>query len=91
MALLVVLVSANGGDMPLGPETAEALARLGVTSVALARDDRTTAVVLEGWAFGPRHYEAAVAALGADADARTLRPVVHMAVSSASNQEGALT
>jgi hypothetical protein len=90
MALLVVLVPADRGDVPLGSATVEALARLGVTSVSLARDEQTAAVVLEGWAFDPTRPDAALHALGAADGVRALQPVVQMAVSAAS-KDGGLT
>jgi hypothetical protein len=84
MGLLVVLVPADRDDLTLGPPAVEALARLGVTSVALARDDRTAAVILEGWAFDPGRPHAALSALGTTlAEARTLQPIVQMAVMAA--------
>lgn len=88
MALLVVLVPTNEGDVPLGSATVEALARLGVTSVSLARDEQTAVVILEGWAFDAAHPDAALHALGATHGARALKPVVQMAVSTASIEEG---
>jgi hypothetical protein len=89
MALLVVLVPADRGEVPLGSATVEALARLGVTTVSLARDEHTTAVILEGWAFEPTRNEAALAALGASPSAaRTLQPVLQMAVTAAATEGG---
>ncbi|MBA2524175.1 MAG: hypothetical protein H0V18_00125 [Pyrinomonadaceae bacterium] len=68
----------------LQPAALDALARLGVTSVSLVRDDETAGLVLEGWAFDPvRAHEAASAVTGTCDEARTLQPVVQMAVSSA--------
>lgn len=87
MALLVLLVPAARGDVPFGSSTVEALARLGVTSVSLARDEQTAAVILEGWAFDSGRPDAAVRALGAAGhDARALQPVVQMVVSTAPNE-----
>lgn len=87
MALLVVLVPADQGEVPLGSAAVEALARLGVTSVSLARDEHTAAVILEGWAFDPARADAALTALGTGADnARTLQPVAQMAVTTAANE-----
>jgi hypothetical protein len=82
MAQLVVLISADQDEPSLGARNVEALARLGVTSVSVARDERTAAVVLEGWALDPSQRAEALAALGtSDERARALRPVVQMAVS----------
>jgi hypothetical protein len=89
MALLVVLVPADRGGVPLGSATVEALARLGVTTVSLARDEYTAAVILEGWAFDPNRPDAALEALGTGAgEARTLQPVVQMAVTTAAKEGG---
>lgn len=87
MALLVVLTRTDGSDLNLRAETAEALARLGVTSLSLARDDEVTAVVLEGWAFEASCYDTALAAIGAGTDAHALQQVAHLAVSAASTKE----
>jgi hypothetical protein len=53
MAMLVVLLQAAEGDVPLGSVAVSSLARLGVTNVAVLRDEQTICVVLEGWAFDP--------------------------------------
>lgn len=91
MGLLVVLVPADRDDLTLGPPAVEALARLGVTSVSLVRDDQTAAVILEGWAFDAGRSHAALSALGATSgEARTLRPVVQMAVTAAATDGGLL-
>jgi hypothetical protein len=89
MALLVVLVPAEGNYPPINAEAVEALARLGVTTVSLAQDEETIAVILEGWAFDPVAHGAALGALGGDG-ARTLQPVLHMAVSAAAKERGRL-
>jgi len=60
-----------------------ALARLGVTSLSLLRDEHTAGLVLEGWALDPsRAGEAAHAAVGAGEGIRTLQPLMQMAVSA---------
>jgi hypothetical protein len=51
MAMLVVVLDAHSGEATLDARSARRLAELGVTHVAVARDDHTEAVVLEGWAF----------------------------------------
>ena len=91
MALLVVLVPSAAGEVSLGSHTAEALARLGVTHVSLARDQHTIAVVLEGWTFDPSQPKAALSALGANEKARTLQPIAQMAVSAAPTKGAAPT
>ena len=84
MAMAVVLFPVSS-EVPALPSAAlGALARLGVTSVSLVRDDETAGLVLEGWAFDPaRAHEAASAVTSTCDEARTLRPLVQMTVSSA--------
>jgi len=89
MALLVLLVPTAGDTVAIGSQAIEALTRLGVTSISVAQDEGTTAVILEGWAFQPAPVEPAIAALGLPSDVRTLQPVAQMAVSPACNQGGA--
>ena len=82
MAHLVVLLPAESHSA-LGPNAVCALSRLGVTSVSLARNDQTVAVVLEGWAFDPGAEDAVLAALEVPAvEAKLLQPIVHMTVSA---------
>lgn len=88
MAQLVLLIPVNQ-EPSLGARNAEALARLGVTTVTVARDDRTAAFVLEGWSLDPSQRADVLAALGAsEEDARALQPVVQMAVSATTNSGG---
>ena len=68
MAMVVVLVRSLAGEVSLGPESLHRLADLGVTNIALVRDEQTTGFVLEGWAFDPRRStDAAVTTLVGDA------------------------
>jgi len=53
MAMMVVLLESDEGDVQIGSRAVDRLARLGVTNVALLSDDRTICIVLEGWAFDP--------------------------------------
>ncbi len=83
MAMMVVLLGSTDGEVCLRPNHIYELARLGVTNVALLRDEQAVGIVLEGWSFDPaRSARAAAEAVGA-ARARTLHPVLEMAVSSA--------
>ena len=82
---MVVLVPSSDAEPSLQPATVAELARLGVTSVAVLRDERTVGLVIEGWAFDPsRSADAAVAAVaGRTRRARTLQPLMELAVSAA--------
>lgn len=91
MAQLVLLISGDHDEVSLGPRNMEALARLGVTGLSLARDERTAAVILEGWALDPSRRAEALAALGASkTTARVLQPVVQMAVTAATTTQEVL-
>jgi hypothetical protein len=84
---MVVLLDASEGEAPRLDEPAlRKLRQLGVTTVELLRDERTFGLVLEGWAFEPsRVRDAAVAAVAGERAARTLQPLVHMAVTASSD------
>lgn len=89
MGQLVLLVPTDRADVPIGSAAIEALARLGVTTVSLATDNHTTAIILEGWAFEPARTGAVILALGGSPeDPRTLQPIAQMAVSAAPSQGG---
>jgi hypothetical protein len=80
MAMVLVLFPVSDEEPALQPAALATLARLGVTSVSLLRDEQTAGLVLEGWALDPaRASEAAHAVAGASF--RTLQPLVQMAVS----------
>lgn len=82
--MVVVLFPVSDEEPALQPASLEALARLGVTSISLLRDQRTAGLVLEGWAFDlARASEAVRAAVGARHGVRTLEPLMQMAVSAA--------
>ena len=88
MAMMVLLVGSEGGEFCLREELVSTLARIGVTNVAVVRDDRTVGIVLEGWLFDPaRDARVAAEAVGAAPQARALHPVMHLAVSTASHLE----
>ena len=89
MGVLVLLVANENPAAEVGPAVAQELAALGVTSLSLLRDDQTTAVALEGWAFdADRSAEAAARAVAADpAAVRVLRPIVESALHAASKSQ----
>ena len=80
---MVVVLFPEAGDEPtLEPVGLEALARLGVTNVALVRDASSAGLVLEGWAFNSREADRAVRAVAGEREGvRTLQPLVQMGVS----------
>ena len=86
MAMLVVLLESDGGDVALGSHAVDRLGRLGVTSVALLRDERTACVVLEGWAFDPATAACEIISMVSAGmrSARALKPVMQMALQGSS-------
>jgi hypothetical protein len=87
--MVLVLLGDADGEFCLRQELVSKLARLGVTNVALVRDEQAVGIVLEGWLFDPaRSASAAVEAIGAGTGARTLHPIMHLAVSTAADQGG---
>lgn len=83
MAILVVLLPASEREPVLQPAVADELARVGVTSVDVVRDERTVALVVEGWSFDLRRSADVVvsAVSGVRRGARTLQSVMHLAIS----------
>jgi hypothetical protein len=82
--MLIVLLRDGDRELSLGSEAARRLAALGVTRVAVLRNDATLGFLLEGWAFNPgpsaRHV---LDALATDPrSATTLRPVMETALHS---------
>lgn len=81
--MVLALFPVSDEEPALQPAALAALARLGVTSVSLLRDEETAGLVLEGWALDPaRAGEAARAAVGARDGIRTLQPLMQMALSA---------
>ena len=79
MAILLVMLPA-GANARLQPNAVAELARLGITNVAVVRDQRSIGVVVEGWGFDPiGSAEGVLAAIcGRRRGVRTLRPVMEL-------------
>jgi hypothetical protein len=89
VAMTVLLLDGTDGEFCVRQELVAELARLGVTRFELVQDERTVGIVLEGWMFDPdRSAEAAAEAVGATHAARTLLPVLHVAVAGVAAQGG---
>jgi hypothetical protein len=89
VAMTVLLLDGTDGEFSFCPELVYELARLGVTNVALVRDEQTVGVVLEGWLFDPEHSaDAAAEAINATPAARMLRPVMNVAVAGVVGKRG---
>lgn len=84
MATMVVLVDGDVPNVPLDARAVSALGRLGVTNLTLVQDERTVAIVLEGWGFDVgTSAVAAVEALSSNGRAaRVLHPVGQMAITA---------
>jgi hypothetical protein len=84
MTRVVLLLDAGQGHVAIDADNADLLARLGVTNVTIARDPRTVAIVLDGWAFDPaRAGDALIVVAGNASAGRVLQPVADMAVTAA--------
>jgi hypothetical protein len=84
---IAVLLLETAHEFNVSEDLVAELGRLGVTNVALVRDEQTLAIVLEGWLFDPAHSaEAAAEVVGAAHRARPLRPVMQLAVSGAGKE-----
>ena len=85
MAMMVVLLPASEAEPTLQPAAVSKLTRLGVTSVVLLGSERTSALVVEGWAFEPwRSAGDVVAAVtGNSSSAQTLQAIAELSVSAA--------
>ena len=81
--MVLVLFPVSDEEPALQPAALSVLARLGVTSVSLLRDEETAGLVLEGWALDPaRADEAARATAGARDGVRILQPLMQLAISA---------
>lgn len=86
MATVAFLIDAERASVDLGPSVADALSRLGVTSLALYRDADTVCLVLDGWAFDPSSSPDAALAIGFEPNTRLLRPVMQTALRATSQE-----
>jgi hypothetical protein len=83
VAMIVVLFPVLDDEPSLQPAALKKLGRLGVTSIALLRDDSLAGLVLEGWAFHALDAsQAAHAVAGVRNGVRMLQPLAHTTVSS---------
>jgi hypothetical protein len=75
--MLLVLLPDGGRERSLGAAAAGQLAALGVTRVAVLRNDDTLGFVLEGWAFNPeRSARHALDALAVETESATTLDLV---------------
>jgi len=80
--MVVLLVPSGDDGLSLGPETLRQLAVLGITDLAVLRDEQFVGLVLQGWAFDPERSAAALRTLVTDSqDAKTLLPLSQASVS----------
>jgi hypothetical protein len=80
VAMVVILLAREATDVSLDAHALESLAALGITCLSLLRDDRTLALVADGWAFDAANSQQAVEALvpATDRPVRTLQSVGRM-------------
>lgn len=84
MPMVVLLVPSGDDGLSLGPETLRHLAGLGVTDLAVLRDEQFVGLVLQGWALDPERSAAALQTLVTTSeDTKTLLPLSQASVSPA--------
>lgn len=89
MAMMVMLLDEASGEFCLHEAVVDTLVRLGVTNVAVLRDERTVGIVLEGWLLDPARSAGEIEeAFDSASGARTLHSVLHLAVSAAAHEGG---
>jgi hypothetical protein len=81
--MVVLLVPSGDDGLSLGPDTLRELATLGVTDLAVLRDEQFVGLVLQGWAFDPERSAAVLQTLVNTADTKTLLPLSQASVSPA--------
>jgi hypothetical protein len=83
MAMVLLLLDQADVPFAIRAETSLALARLGVTRLAVLQDRSTVSVLLEGWAFDAASTDRAIEAIdGLHSRVRVLAPVLDAAVST---------
>lgn len=88
MAMLVLVFANADRAAEVGANAAPELAALGVTTVSVLRDEQTTALVLDGWAFDAGRSADAVVRIVTDdpSGVQVLRPVLESAVHPSSSR-----
>jgi hypothetical protein len=86
--MMLMLFEGSAGEPVLRERTLASLARLGITTVSVVRDERIVGVVLDGWAFDPTTSaeDARTAVAGTrTAGVRVLLPLLQTAVTTATD------
>jgi hypothetical protein len=88
VGMVVILIAGDENNVLLDSRALEGVARLGITSLALLRDDDLVALVMEGWAFDATNSRQAVEALVSSTGrpVRTLHPLGHMVIEGSGGQ-----
>jgi hypothetical protein len=90
MPMVVLLVPGGDDALSLGPKALEQLAGLGVTDLAVLRDQQVVGLVLQGWAFDPEQSAEALQTLVTTPEnTRTLLPLSQASVSPRQTLGGA--
>lgn len=89
MAMIMLVAERHVGEPVVGPDVAERLSNLGISRFTLVRDQFSTAVILEGWAFDPASTHQATGAVFpvGGGSVRTFHEVQYVGVASA-HREG---
>jgi hypothetical protein len=88
VGMVVILITGDENNLLLDSRALEGVARLGITSLALLRDDDLVALVMEGWAFDAANSRRAVEALVSSTGrpVRTLHSLGHMVIEGPGDQ-----
>lgn len=83
---MLVVITHRDRAVSLDADAARRLADMGIVSVAIAADQTTEAIVLEGWAFDPSTSgaDAAEILVGAGGRAQSLQPILQTLLPSSS-------
>jgi hypothetical protein len=83
MATVLLLLARDDVPVAISATMGEALARLGVTRLAVLQDGSTVSVLLEGWAFDASSTNRAIEAIDVPrSGVRVLAPVLDASVST---------
>lgn len=77
---MALILFEDGPTISLDTDLIGALAEMGTTSVAVLRDERMVAVVVEGWALETERIKEAAVVLAEGRPVRMFHPVARMTV-----------
>ena len=87
---MMLVADADSGEPAVGPAATARLAQMGVSHIVLLRDMRSTALVLDGWAFNPTRVDDVVQAVFPEdrAAVRAFQEIEHVVISATEQGRG---